>query len=121
MSESSIVNCGDIDKVWRNGLNESVTAEPIWLAKATEEYRELYNSTTDVKRAELNECAKYLNFNTQADIDSFWNNSDLKSMSERQMMYESFMNSTPNIIAPRVSNDLPYSMENIMKQVALYS
>lgn len=121
LSESSIVNFGDIDKVWRNGLNESVTAEPIWLAKATEEYRELYNSTTDAKRAELNECAKYLNFNTQADIDSFWNNSDLKSMGERQMMYESFMNSTPNIIAPRVSNDLPYSMENIMKQVALYS
>ena len=88
--------------------------------KMCEEYRELYNSTTDAKRAELNECAKFLNFNTQADIDSFWNNSDLKSMGERQMMYESFMNSTPNIIAPRVSNDLPYSMENVMKHVALF-
>lgn len=121
LSESSIVDCGDIDKVWRNGLNESVTAEPIWLAKATEEYRELYNATTDAKRAELNECAKFLNFNTQADIDSFWNNSDLKTMRERQMMYESFMGSTPNISTVHVSNDLPYSMENVMKHVALYS
>lgn len=118
--ESSVTNPGDVDYVWRNGLVENYNSEPVWLQKAEQEYRDLYYSATPQKQRELTECAKYLNFYTQSDIDSFWRNSDLKTQKEKELMYESYLNSIPKIAKKTDDELMPYSMDNVMKMVDAY-
>lgn len=120
LMESSVTNPGDIDYVWRNGLVENFNSEPVWLQKASQEYRDLYYGATAEKQHELSECAKYLNFYTQSDIDSFWRNSDLKTQKEKQLMYEAYVNSIPKIAQKTDEELMPYSMENVMKMVDAY-
>ena len=120
LCESSVTNPADIDYVWRNGLVEDFKPEPVWLQKASQEYRELYYSADERKQRELNECAKYLNFNTQTDIDSFWRNSDLKTQKEKEMAYKAYLESVPNIVKKTDAELMPYSMENVMKMVDSY-
>lgn len=120
LMESSVTNPGDIDYVWRNGLVENFNSEPVWLQKASQEYRDLYYGASAEKQHELSECAKYLNFYTQSDIDSFWRNSDLKTQKEKQLMYEAYVNSIPKIAQKTDEELMPYSMENVMKMVDAY-
>lgn len=117
LNESLVINTNDVDYVWRNGLVENFNSEPIWLQKASQEYRDLYYEATPEKRYELTECAKYLNFYTQSDIDSFWRNSDLKTQKERQLMYETYVNSIPKIVKKSDEELMPYSMDSVMKMV----
>lgn len=118
--ESSVTNPGDVDYVWRNGLVENYNSEPVWLQKASQEYRDLYYSASPQKQYELTECAKYLNFYTQSDIDSFWRNSDLKTQKEKELMYESYLNSIPKIAKKTDDELMPYSMDNVMKMLDAY-
>lgn len=118
--ESSVTNPGDVDYVWRNGLVENYNSEPVWLQKASQEYRDLYYGASPQKQYELTECAKYLNFYTQSDIDSFWRNSDLKTQKEKELMYESYLNSIPKIAKKTDDELMPYSMDNVMKMVDAY-
>jgi hypothetical protein len=107
--------------MWKNGLNESVETEPVWLRRADAEYRKLYEEATDIEKYNLQESAKFFVFETQRDIDNFWMNSGLKSKKERQIIAEAYKMTAP--IAPQrpvTANQLPYSMEEVGRMIEWY-
>lgn len=120
LSENSITADKDVDKLWRNGLSEGAQPnEPIWLQKASHEYREMYYGASQQKQHELMECAKYLNFYTQSDIDSFWEHSNLKADTRNRLIQEAYIESLPKITKKPEDEELPYSMDAVKKMLNL--
>lgn len=120
LCENSITADRDIDKYWKNGLLESAQPnEPVWLQKAPHEYREMYYGASKQKQYELMECAKYLNFYTQSDIDSFWEHSNLREETRNRLIQEAYIDSIPKITKRPEDEELPYSMDAVRKMLNL--
>lgn len=120
LCENSVTADADIDKVWRNGLTEGAQPnEPVWLQKAPHEYREMYYGASTQKQIELMECAKYLNFYTQSDIDTFWENSNLRVDTRNRLIQEAYIDSLPKITKKPEDDELPYSMDAVKKMLNL--
>lgn len=120
LKENQIVDPGTIARMWKNGLNESVETEPVWLRRADAEYRKLYEEATDIEKYNLQESAKYFIFETQRDIDTFWLNSGLKSKKERQIIAEAYRQSAPITPQRNVQTSLPYSMDEVNRAIEFY-
>ena len=112
INENCIMDTNSINALWENALI-SKPAEPIWLSRANEEYRSLYENASEVEKNNLKYAADFMIFESQMDIDTFWENSGLKSKEEMRILNESFINSTPKINNVVESNELPYSMDFI--------
>ena len=112
INENCIIDSNSINALWENAL-VSKPAEPIWLSRANEEYRSLYENASEVEKNNLKYAADFMIFESQMDIDTFWKNSGLKSKEERRLLNESFINSVPKINNVVESNELPYSIEFI--------
>lgn len=120
LKENQIVDPALIARMWKNGLNESVETEPIWLRRADAEYRKLYEEASDIEKYNLQESAKYFLFESQRDIDLFWLNSGLKSKKERQIIAEAYKQSAPITPQRNVMNSLPYSMDEVTNMIEFY-
>lgn len=97
-----------INESWKNGINY-VPSEPIWLKAAPADYRQMYESADQKTKDAINATAEYVIFESQYDINTFWENSGLKNRQERKMLNESFVNNMPKVTVPVQKPELPYS------------
>ena len=107
--ENCITEKDSINRLWEGALMDKSVEEPIWLKNASAEYRNLYENATKAEQDNLAMCASYLIFESQYDVDMFWQNSNLKKNSELRKLNESF-----NKIAPGNGdsiNGLPYGQD----------
>lgn len=118
VNENCVVNVDTLNRIWDNPLRKNVEDEPIWLKNASNEYRNLYEQASETEKANLARTAEYLIFESQYDIDTFWQNSRLKDTIEQHRLNEQFINSVPKVVN-NTSAELPYSMEFI-KNVTNY-
>lgn len=110
--ENCVIGTDAVNRMWENVLISKTNEEPIWLKNAPAEYRELYEKASEQEKKNLATCADYLIFESQYDVDMFWQNSNLKAKSEYQKLNESLNRMTPNIdFAPK--NELPYGTDFI--------
>lgn len=110
--ENCVIGADAVNRMWENVLMSKTNEEPIWLKNAPTEYRELYEKASEQEKKNLATCADYLIFESQYDVDIFWQNSNLKAKSEYQKLNESLNRMTPNIdFAPK--NELPYGTDFI--------
>lgn len=118
VNENCVVNVDTLNRIWDNPLRKNVEDEPIWLKNASNEYRNLYEQASETEKANLARTAEYLIFESQYDIDTFWQNSRLKDTIEQHRLNEQFINSVPKVVN-NTSAELPYSTEFI-KNVTNY-
>ena len=112
INENCIMDTNSINSLWENALVPK-SAEPIWLVRANEEYRSLYENASESEKNNLKYAADFMIFESQMDVDTFWENSGLKTKQEQKILNESFVNSIPKINNNVESNELPYSQDFI--------
>lgn len=112
INENCIMDTNSINSLWENALAPK-PAEPIWLVRANEEYRSLYENASESEKNNLKYAADFMIFESQMDVDTFWENSGLKTKQEQKILNESFVNSIPKINTNVESNELPYSQDFI--------
>lgn len=110
--ENCVIGADAVNRMWENVLISKTNEEPIWLKNAPTEYRELYEKASEQEKKNLATCADYLIFESQYDVDMFWQNSNLKAKSEYQKLNESLNKMTPNIDFAS-KNELPYGTDFI--------
>lgn len=112
INENCIKDTDSINALWENALI-SKKDEPIWLKRANEDYRKLYENASEVDKNNLKYIADFMIFESQMDIDTFWEKSGLKSKEEIKALNESFINSIPKTNTVNESVELPYSVDFI--------
>lgn len=101
-----------INENWKNGINY-VEETPVWLKFAPARYKELYESASQDFKKNLAMTAQYFMFESQSDINDFWENSGLEDYTERRLLNESFVKNMPKVAAPQKETNLPYSSDYI--------
>jgi len=103
-----------INEMWKNGIDYNVS-EPVWLKYAPANYKALYNEAPQNIKESLANTAEYLIFESQRDINVFWENSGLESKAENHKRNMEFTNNLPRINESMTekTNTLPYSMNLI--------
>ena len=101
-----------MNRTWDSPLKTNVEDEPIWLKNASDEYRNLYENASEIEKQNLANTASYLIFESQYDINTFWENSRLKDKAEQNRLNEQYINSVPKVYNTQKS-ELPYSTEFI--------
>ena len=104
------MDTNSINSLWENALAPK-PQEPIWLVRANEKYRTLYENASEQEKNNLKYAAEFMIFESQYDIDTFWEKSGLKDKEEQKMINESFINSLPKINKVNESQELPYGEE----------
>lgn len=114
LNENQVWSPDAVNALWESVLTETVNDAPVWLKNAPDNYRKLYESASELQKKNLQICAKYCVFESQRDIDNFWENSGLMQAEEARLMNEAYVNSLPKI-TDKSSADagLPYSNEYI--------
>lgn len=112
INENCIIDTNSINALWENALI-SKPAEPIWLTRANEEYRSLWENASEIEKNNLKYAADFMIFESQMDIDTFWENSGLKTKEEKRKLNESYINSIPKVSITKETNELPYSRDFI--------
>lgn len=107
INENCIMDTNSINSLWENALAPK-PQEPIWLVRANEKYRNLYENASEQEKNNLKYAAEFMIFESQYDIDTFWEKSGLKDKEEQKMLNESFINSLPKINKVNESQELPY-------------
>lgn len=115
LNENCIINPIDVQATWKNALNETKVEVPKWLELADEEYKKLYELSSDYVKNAIKANAEYLILDTKSQIDSFWENTGILPTKRQQLLNESFINAIPQVgISEKESNNnLPYSNELI--------
>ena len=103
-----------INEMWKNGIDYN-TEEPVWLKYAPANYKALYNEAPQAVKESLKNTANYLLFESQRDINVFWENSGLEAKAENHRRNMEFTNSLPKINESAAPNNqaLPYSVNLI--------
>ena len=96
-----------INESWKDGIGYT-PSEPVWLKYAPAEYRAMYESADQATRDALGATAEFVLFESQRDVNTFWENSGLKNRQERRMLNESFLNSMPKVATAPKEEPLPY-------------
>lgn len=115
INENCIMDTNSINSLWENALAPK-PQEPIWLVRANEKYRTLYENASEQEKNNLKYAAEFMIFESQYDIDTFWEKSGLKDKEEQKMLNESFINSLPKITKVNESQELPYG-EDFVKSI----
>lgn len=100
-----------INEMWENGINYD--GEPIWLKRASNEYRTLFANAPKSVQESLRATAEYLVFESQYDINSFWENSGLMEMANAQRINAKFVKNLPQINESVDNGVLPYGQDMI--------
>lgn len=102
-----------INENWRDGKGYH-RAEPIWLMRAPERFKELYRNSDEATKRSIRSTASCLVFESQYDINNFWEDTGLVEAQERRMLNESFINNMPKIANESNDSDsMPYGKELI--------
>ena len=101
-----------INENWKKGI-DYVDETPVWLKFAPESYKNLYENASEAFKKKLAITAKYFLFESQRDIDVFWENSGIDSYASRKLLNESFVNNLPKVAPAPKQSGLPYSSEYI--------
>lgn len=112
INENCIKDTESINNLWENAIT-SKEKEPIWLERASSEYRKMYENASEIEKNNLKYIADFMVFESQMDIDTFWEKSGLKSKEDIKMLNESFINSLPKVTTINESVELPYSKDFI--------
>lgn len=112
INENCIMDTNSINSLWENALAPK-PQEPIWLVKANEKYRTLYENASEVEKNNLKFAAEFMIFESQLDVDTFWEKSGLKDKEEQRMLNEAYLNSLPKVNKVVESETLPYGKEFI--------
>lgn len=107
-----------INEMWKNGIDYNAT-EPVWLKYAPAKYKSLYNEAPQMVKESLANTAEYLIFESQRDVNLFWENSGLETKAEAAKRNKAFTESLPKINESAVekSTNLPYGA-NLINAVA---
>lgn len=116
LRDNNFADKKSINENWKNGVNY-VAETPVWLKYAPENYRAMYEAASETVKKSIATTASYLLFESQYDVNSFWENSGLASANERKLINESFVNVMPKVTPKEKETNLPYSNEYI-KQIA---
>ena len=102
-----------INENWKNGLDYNSEQE-VWLKYAPAEYKKLYESSRDEVKNAIRNCASYVLFENQNDINTFWYNCTILESEQRRLSNQDFINNVPKINeSTNNDNGLPYSQEFI--------
>lgn len=104
-----------VNENWRAGIDYT---EETWLKFAPESYRKLYESSDQSVKESIRNTASYCLFESQSDINRFWENTGLMESNERRILNEKFVNNMPKLDeglneSKNDNNGLPYSKEFI--------
>ena len=107
-----------INEMWKNGI-DYCAAEPVWLKYAPAKYKALYNEAPQMVKESLRNTAEYLVFESQRDVNLFWENSGLETKSEAMKRNRTFAENLPKINESASTNgaSLPYGT-NLINAVA---
>lgn len=111
-----------INEMWKNGIDYSAT-EPVWLKYAPAKYKALYNEAPQMVKESLANTAEYLVFESQRDVNMFWENSGLETKAEMNKRNKAFTENLPKINESATANNanLPYSVNLINAVVEMAS
>lgn len=107
-----------INEMWKNGIDYCAT-EPVWLKYAPAKYKALYNDAPQMVKESLANTAEYVVFESQRDVNLFWENSGLETKAEVAKRNKAFTDNLPKIneSAAAKSTNLPYGA-NLISAVA---
>ena len=111
-----------INEMWKNGIDYNA-AEPVWLKYAPSKYKSLYNEAPQMVKESLTNTAEYLIFESQRDVNLFWENSGLETKAETIKRNKAFTDNLPKINeSVRTNNtNLPYGVNLINAVVEMSS
>lgn len=111
-----------INEMWKNGIDYNA-AEPVWLKYAPSKYKSLYNEAPQMVKESLANTAEYLIFESQRDVNLFWENSGLETKAETIKRNKAFTDNLPKINeSVRTNNtNLPYGVNLINAVVEMSS
>lgn len=111
-----------INEMWKNGIDYNA-AEPVWLKYAPAKYKSLYNEAPQMVKESLANTAEYLVFESQRDVNLFWENSGLETRTETMKRNKAFTDNLPKINESANTNNtnLPYGVNLINAVVEMAS
>jgi hypothetical protein len=111
-----------INEMWKNGIDYNA-AEPGWLKYAPTKYKSLYNEAPQRVKESLANTAEYLVFESQRDVNLFWENSGLETRTETMKRNKAFTDNLPKINESANTNNtnLPYGVNLINAVVEMAS
>ena len=111
-----------INEMWKNGIDYNA-AEPVWLKYAPAKYKSLYNEAPQMVKESLANTAEYLVFESQRDVNLFWENSGLETRTETMKRHKASTHHlpTPTQSANPNNTTLPYGMNLINAVVEMAS
>ena len=115
--EHAIFDVQAINEQWTTPLINEKKALKNWLKLASEEYKKLYVAAPQDVQDAIEESAKYVNIQTQADADIFWLRTGLKKHDDsiiRRSLNEQYQineNATEISATSETARGLGYSMD----------
>ena len=115
--EHAIFDVQAINEQWTTPLINEKKALKNWLKLASEEYKKLYVAGPQDVQDAIEESAKYVNIQTQADADIFWLRTGLKKHDDsiiRRSLNEQYQineNATEISATSETARDLGYSID----------
>lgn len=116
LQDNNFATAKSINENWQNGV-EYTPETPAWLKYAPANYKALYEAASQTVKDNLATSAKYFIFESQRDINVFWENSGLMEQNARRVLNESFANALPKVAPVERQTSLPYG-NDFIKQVA---
>lgn len=116
LQDNNFTTHQSINENWQNGI-EYTPETPVWLKFAPSNYKALYEQASQTVKDHLATSAKYFVFESQHDINIFWENSGLVEQNARRVLNESFVNALPKVAPVEQKTSLPYG-NDFIKQVA---
>ena len=123
LQDNNFTDAKSINENWKDGIGYTAPT-PVWLKYAPESYKALYENASDQIKSNISNMAKYVLFESQNDINTFWENSGLQESNERRLMNESFVNTLPKVAINESQSSLPYGrdfIENIASMASEYN
>ena len=116
LQDNNFTTHQSINENWQNGI-EYTPETPVWLKFAPSNYKALYEQASQTVKDHLATSAKYFVFESQHDINIFWENSGLVEQNAQRVLNESFINALPKVAPVEQKTSLPYG-NDFIKQVA---
>ena len=116
LQDNNFTTHQSINENWQNGI-EYTPETPVWLKFAPSNYKALYEQASQTVKDNLATSAKYFIFESQHDINIFWENSGLVEQNAQRVLNESFVNALPKVAPVEQKTSLPYG-NDFIKQVA---
>jgi len=126
LRDNHMVTPEAINENWKNGTEYQPETE-IWLKNAPVNYKEMFESADENTKRAIRNTAKFVVFENQGDINTFWINTGLQDATERRLLNEKFVATVKDGVLnenAKADNGLGYSQEfinMIAEQAASYN